>query len=148
MLIMLIYWVIIYEVLSKSSRNMNFGIKWLRVHPNTSRCLPPLTILESVWQAASSWVLGLIVGERISIVVFPWLCGFAMADLRERWSFRDVSGTFPVRFLTRVTINLTAVHSDFLQSVRTNTVVCQIRPQPLPFKCLPVQILLTITVIP
>lgn len=44
----------------------------------------PHTLLESVWQAASSWVVGFIVGERISIVVFPWVCGFAMADLREQ----------------------------------------------------------------
>jgi hypothetical protein len=43
----------------------------------------PHTLLQSVWQAASSWVVGFIVGECISIV-FPWLCGFAMADLREQ----------------------------------------------------------------
>jgi hypothetical protein len=30
----------------------------------------PHTLLESVWQAASSLVVGFIVGERISIVVF------------------------------------------------------------------------------
>jgi hypothetical protein len=41
------------------------------------------TLLESVWQAASSWAVGFIISECISIVVFPWVCGFAMADLRE-----------------------------------------------------------------
>jgi hypothetical protein len=40
-------------------------------------------LLESLWQAASSSVVGFIVGERISIVVFWWASGFAMADLRE-----------------------------------------------------------------
>jgi hypothetical protein len=44
----------------------------------------PHTLLESVWQAASSWLVGFIVGERISIVVFRWVCGFAMADLTEQ----------------------------------------------------------------
>jgi hypothetical protein len=29
-------------------------------------------------------VVGLIVGERISIYVFPWVCGLAMADLSEQ----------------------------------------------------------------
>jgi hypothetical protein len=42
----------------------------------------PHTLLESLWQAASSWVFGYIIGERIPIVVFPWVYGFVMADLR------------------------------------------------------------------
>jgi hypothetical protein len=29
-------------------------------------------------------VVGVIVGERISIDVFPWVCGFAMTGLREQ----------------------------------------------------------------
>jgi hypothetical protein len=40
------------------------------------------TLLESVWQAASNWVVEFIVGEHISIVVFPWVFGFAMTNLR------------------------------------------------------------------
>jgi hypothetical protein len=44
----------------------------------------PHTLLESVWQAASSWVVGFSVGKRLSMVVFRRLCGFAMADLREQ----------------------------------------------------------------
>jgi hypothetical protein len=39
----------------------------------------PHTLLESVWQAVLSWVVGFIVGERISVVMFRWVCGFAMA---------------------------------------------------------------------
>jgi Ser/Thr protein kinase RdoA (MazF antagonist) len=42
------------------------------------------TFIKSVWQAASSWVFWYIVGEYISIAVFPWVFGFAMADLREQ----------------------------------------------------------------
>jgi hypothetical protein len=48
----------------------------------------PHTLLESVWQAASSWVVGFIVGERTSIVVFPCICGFAMADWESRVSVK------------------------------------------------------------
>jgi hypothetical protein len=44
----------------------------------------PHTLLESVRQAASSSVVGFIVGERISIVVLARVCGFAMADLGEQ----------------------------------------------------------------
>jgi hypothetical protein len=44
--------------------------------------LPPHTLLESVWQAASSWVVGFIVGDRISTVVFLWAC--SLADLRQQ----------------------------------------------------------------
>jgi hypothetical protein len=44
----------------------------------------PHTLLDSVWQVLSSWVVGFIVGERIAIVVFPWVCSFMMADLREQ----------------------------------------------------------------
>jgi hypothetical protein len=48
--------------------------------------ISPHILLKSVWQAASSWVIGFIVGERISIVLFSWLHSFAMADLREQLS--------------------------------------------------------------
>jgi hypothetical protein len=44
----------------------------------------PHTILESVWQANSSLVIGFIVGESICIVVFPRVCSFAMTDLRPQ----------------------------------------------------------------
>jgi hypothetical protein len=41
------------------------------------------TYLGILWPAASSWAVRFIVGERISINIFPWVCGFAMADMRE-----------------------------------------------------------------
>jgi hypothetical protein len=44
----------------------------------------PHILFESVWQAVSSWVVGFIVSKHISIVVFPWVRGFAMAVLREQ----------------------------------------------------------------
>jgi hypothetical protein len=44
----------------------------------------PHSLLESVWQAASSWVVGFLVSELISIVMCPWVCGFPVADLREQ----------------------------------------------------------------
>jgi hypothetical protein len=43
----------------------------------------PHTLVESVWQAAPSRVVGFTVGKRVSIVVFPQ-GGFAMAGLREQ----------------------------------------------------------------
>jgi hypothetical protein len=42
------------------------------------------TLHESAWQATSSWVVGFLVGKRISIAVLPWVCDFVMADLREQ----------------------------------------------------------------
>jgi hypothetical protein len=61
-----------YEVLSKVPEiwilHTN-GYEHIEIQLGVS----PHTLLESVWQAASRWVVRFIVGGRISIVVLPWL---------------------------------------------------------------------------